>query len=508
MKCPACGFVCFDQSDICTKCFLDLRELKRELGLPISEPSLSYHDLLAKALPMSQETSSPSPRNSIWHSFFTKKAPSSHGGRATSAPVVNTSSENQAHDSTEVPLQVQVSPLEITKPLPATSKTEIPVIKAGDHFQENTPPPDTPETTAPLWHLPEVTESLDEIINQIFTDSEERPTPAESSPSIKPSDPHPFPQYSLESNRDAPPVIPPEKAVLMAETADNDENSTKMPAQKTPLTMQAPHPAAGEGVRAAFELAFAELGLPRVAVGFDLSSAQLRTPPSKEEVRLLFDVAEHVLTDTNAEKELEAAPTSVDRRLKTEELEQQLKETEREINAAWSAMRPLHVGKTVRGGRGDGQLRVQGDAIKPVPAPLDTRVMGSMVDFFCSLLCAAVMALCYAWLFEPELRSSLFDISRWDILFWISIAALTAAALPICSFAYLALCLGICHRTIGEEFSGINTLKSSGAPLQLEDVLVRSTCWFPLLLLGGGLLTLIGKRSLLDRIGDTVSVKS
>ncbi|MCO6432124.1 MAG: RDD family protein [Deltaproteobacteria bacterium] len=46
MKCPACEFVCSDLRDICPKCLADLRPQKKALGIQISNPHLSYNDLI------------------------------------------------------------------------------------------------------------------------------------------------------------------------------------------------------------------------------------------------------------------------------------------------------------------------------------------------------------------------------------------------------------------------------------------------------------------------------
>ena len=46
MKCPACAFVCSDLRDICPSCFLDLREMKQQLSIAITNPDASYQELV------------------------------------------------------------------------------------------------------------------------------------------------------------------------------------------------------------------------------------------------------------------------------------------------------------------------------------------------------------------------------------------------------------------------------------------------------------------------------
>jgi len=48
MKCTRCHTSCSDLRDICPECYLDFRPLKREAGLPITNPDLSYDQLLAR----------------------------------------------------------------------------------------------------------------------------------------------------------------------------------------------------------------------------------------------------------------------------------------------------------------------------------------------------------------------------------------------------------------------------------------------------------------------------
>ncbi len=47
MRCPECEKICSDLRDICPHCLKDLREKKREGGIPITNPDASYDDLVA-----------------------------------------------------------------------------------------------------------------------------------------------------------------------------------------------------------------------------------------------------------------------------------------------------------------------------------------------------------------------------------------------------------------------------------------------------------------------------
>lgn len=48
MKCQTCGFITDPTKDLCGRCFADLREQKKELGLPVLDSTSSYQELLAK----------------------------------------------------------------------------------------------------------------------------------------------------------------------------------------------------------------------------------------------------------------------------------------------------------------------------------------------------------------------------------------------------------------------------------------------------------------------------
>jgi hypothetical protein len=48
MKCPRCNFVTSNKKDLCPRCEFDLRQRKRELGLPIANTAASYEQLLAE----------------------------------------------------------------------------------------------------------------------------------------------------------------------------------------------------------------------------------------------------------------------------------------------------------------------------------------------------------------------------------------------------------------------------------------------------------------------------
>ena len=51
MKCPACHFVCSDSRDLCPRCLLDLRDHKKNLNLRVSNPDVSYKELLRLVVP-------------------------------------------------------------------------------------------------------------------------------------------------------------------------------------------------------------------------------------------------------------------------------------------------------------------------------------------------------------------------------------------------------------------------------------------------------------------------
>lgn len=56
MKCPTCGITCSNLRDICPGCYIDLREHKRKTGIPVTNASATYDDLLRKAKKISPNT--------------------------------------------------------------------------------------------------------------------------------------------------------------------------------------------------------------------------------------------------------------------------------------------------------------------------------------------------------------------------------------------------------------------------------------------------------------------
>lgn len=59
MRCPNCGFVGPDHRDVCIKCYLDLREQKKAVGIPVSN-SWATHEELLRELGIGQTTTTQS----------------------------------------------------------------------------------------------------------------------------------------------------------------------------------------------------------------------------------------------------------------------------------------------------------------------------------------------------------------------------------------------------------------------------------------------------------------
>lgn len=48
MKCPSCGLTCSNLRDLCPGCYKDLREHKKQSGIPVTNPRATYDELLRK----------------------------------------------------------------------------------------------------------------------------------------------------------------------------------------------------------------------------------------------------------------------------------------------------------------------------------------------------------------------------------------------------------------------------------------------------------------------------
>lgn len=77
MKCPVCGFLGDPSKDLCARCFIDLREHKKSLGLPVIDPNSSYDHLLAQKVRIveaGQKSSAKASKLSLLKSVFKRRS--------------------------------------------------------------------------------------------------------------------------------------------------------------------------------------------------------------------------------------------------------------------------------------------------------------------------------------------------------------------------------------------------------------------------------------------------
>jgi uncharacterized RDD family membrane protein YckC len=149
MKCPDCNFVCSDLRDVCPKCYVDLREFKSELGIPVTNPRATYEQLLERAGLTRTKLPDDAPNASTHKgfrgflaSFFGASPPTAHPLDPVKGPVTGSSTSKDSAQK-----RVSTSD-EVRESLPESARgMGVPVISVGEELSPSpkadfSPPPE------------------------------------------------------------------------------------------------------------------------------------------------------------------------------------------------------------------------------------------------------------------------------------------------------------------------------------------------------------------------------
>ena len=444
------------------------------MGLPISEPSTSYQDLLGRVAPKNPQPTTPSHTASNWRSLINRWLDAVNPPKASSpfsaALAADKSLAQQTAESASTPGK-QEQP-DVQSVVDDNLRFEVETNQNGSNS--------CPESNAD---------------SQAGEPSDLSLFAGQEVPS------HPFAETAPDA--DSSDELTPHQIEIVPEIQEPlKEDSVLLETVKSPQPPHYPH----EAILAGFDQAFRELSAEKKPADIDFYSDQLCCAPEHDAVRMLFSAAERSLIDPEYAKRSSAALTaSADRRLEASTLEKELKRVEKIIEAPWIGLKPAR-----KGAHPAAPAPAPSDQIPPTfeSATPGMRLRCFLLDFGYILICAIVLAVCYARLFEPSLKTLVLHPGNWNILTFLSLLGLVLAFLPMVSFLYLVVRLALFRQTIGEAKMKIQLSKSDGTPLDTPDILIRSACYLPSLILGGGVPVLFQKQALHDYLLDTMPARA
>lgn len=467
MRCPDCNLVCSDLRDICPQCLVDLRPFKAERGLQITNPQLSYDDLLRKHL----------------------KRPVAH-------PAVNANESPPAAD-------LFAKLLGTGRDSAETTRAELQKIKERDEYVEE--------------RLESIIASAEEEIfaqrPSTVTVADSNDAPAESigkgsDPAL--TDPDipviSTPEEALKLNAPVPPAGSTNNEPVAAAELTQTENpreeipetepSRPDPTANNVESPSAQHPtsAAHDPVARLFDSALREIVMYDDDLQFELSAEQLSVAKKPELIELFFDLSEEEIIDPNALRRLSTeVETSQKKKLESTSLNVQLMRVERELERPMPSLAQLKANNE----HSDGITGDDTGAVVPqvaiVSVPPRLRFYGFLIDSTVTISLAAIFSWGTLTLFLPPALSdrSIIEPHQDTLpLFFLQIFIPAFLALIV---LYPLFSLLATRRTIGSAICRFRLYGADYKAPSLSSVLVR-TLTFPLCTLIGGSLPLIFSR--------------
>lgn len=514
MKCPACQFVCSDKHDICTKCLIDLRPHKKNLGLEISDAKSSHAEILERIKNSSAATRRKNKPKKIkeksvgesWLKklFFGKKKPQAE---AKSVPKPK-----------EIELQEKVTPSSEVQNKPSANAAA-PVSKPTASTQLGnsltSKSPIVREERAYALQLLESDENISQILDQIIQDTyvsvETQRTQKMPVPDI----------ITFTEKIESPQIIEESVAETVLETASTtglqeiQVSEPKAPIAivfKPAIEVDPPSLPPSLKLRGTGKLRGTSLtGLTPIFDSawrdltdveqddFEISFEQLESVDSREDLTVLFDLAQESL-ESPERAQVYVEPASEKREVRADKAERVLKSLEVNLNAA--------------------QLSLKSDAHRPhthsverlaslkevVKASRTERLRCAVIDVLMTALLSVGFVALNVWLWDSELSARLIERTL-D-----TIDLVLLAAFLLCSFMahlviYPLLCFLILQDTLGTKILRLRLTTTTGRNPQLSNLVVRSlSC--PLSNLCFGYLPLLfGSQPLHDILARTQMVK-
>jgi uncharacterized RDD family membrane protein YckC len=555
MKCPDCNFVCSDLRDICPKCFVDLREFKTELGIPVTNPKASYEQLLERtgaARTALRGIVDPSPtKSNLWGAVAGLFGAKTSGGNQKTtgeeleslslkverplptpreAPQAETNLPSSKSESTAIQRQIETlqsedlsrSPLLEPKIMDDNKKLEYqfnidipPLIPAQVPSESASGPAEIPEPPSfndgarAALESRLIADALEGAAAERDLFSADEQTPVQESAEVQAPTETLLGQQATtvegEGLTESLALIEEPLPSQNQEVLKGSSSVLESPPPSASSSTPAPTPLSfelkpsgqtlGPTLDALFAETLGDLINTRAEDAIELSSEHFYSNVQPERVAVLFEMTREALIDPESERRYtDEIETSSQRKVESEEMTAQLRNVVQVMNAPMVTLK----GRQGLGLSGKSIERETPEHWEPAPVSVLRRLAAMLVDTLVVLFLTVLGTSALLVYLMPDFDAVLLGDripNIFDIINVITYAALSGILLSI----FLpTLFLSLWSSTPGLSAMGLTALSLKGKSVGKAQALVRSAVMPLSLLFFGWVPLLFGKGSLHD----------